>query len=121
MHGSVIFVVLVACLCKFPRRPTGVEGMDFDHDDDHHDGPPRRRLQAYSLEQKVKYLDEYWLAHLEGLHHGRNGAEFARFRNIRETTFRHWLQHEDDLRMTYEESQRRRRMRRYRQLGNGEC
>ncbi|XP_064631157.1 uncharacterized protein LOC135489647 [Lineus longissimus] len=81
--------------------------------------PPRRRLQAYSLEQNIRYMDEYWLAHLEGHDKGRTPADFARFRNIRVNTFRHWIRNEDDIRGAHEECQRRRRMIRYRQLGNG--
>ena len=96
--------------------------MENENDVEDVAGEPHgpRRHRHYSLGEKIRLLDDY---HQENIRrpHGVNAANFAREHNIPPTTFRRWLNGEDDLRERSAEATRRQLlMQRQRQRGIGE-
>lgn len=95
--------------------------MDDDEtDEDRHPDHERRHQHAYSLAQKVRYLDDYIQAHILGQPHARTPTAFARHNRIHPRTFLDWLANEDDLRNSLENRPTRdgRRRRRRPEGGN---
>ena len=95
--------------------------MDDDEtDEDRHPDHERRHQHAYSLAQKVRYLDDYIQAHILGQPHARTPTAFARHNRIHPRTFLDWLADEDDLRNCLENRPTRdgRRRRRRPEGGN---
>lgn len=72
-----------------------------------------KRLRSYSLRERIKIIDDYNEAVLQGQPYATSATAFARHHNIPPRTMLRWLNEEDELRDTLQaETERRCNMRR---------